>query len=207
MRHQILSCVLVLAISVACLPCQADPFRTHEQARQALEDLYDSDQKGRLALDSLVKQFGLASVEYEQFWRQQSATDKANLQILLSVIDEHGWPSATAFGRKSVNGAFLVVQHSNLETQKLFLPTVKAAAAAGEASFEMAALLEDRVLTEEGKKQIYGTQLQADPKTGKNHFFPIEDEANVDTRRAKIGLPPLREYAAIFGVAYTAPQP
>ena len=33
-------------------------------------------------------------------------------------------------------------------------------------------------------------------------FFPIEDKAHVDERRAKMGLGTLAEYAQIFGLDY-----
>ncbi len=43
-------------------------------------------------------------------------------------------------------------------------------------------------------------------KTGKNEFFPIEDEANVNKRRAAVGLEPLEEYAKHFGIDYVLPK-
>ncbi len=68
------------------------------------------------------------------------------------------------------------------------------------------ALLEDRVLTTQGKKQIYGSQLRTNEKTGKYEFYPIEREANVDKRRASVGLEPLEQYAKYFGVDYILPK-
>jgi hypothetical protein len=53
----------------------------------------------------------------------------------------------------------------------------------------------------EGKKQIYGSQLQQNDK-GAWEFYPIEDEPNVDKRRQAVGLPPLSEYAKQFGFEY-----
>ena len=49
------------------------------------------------------------------------------------------------------------------------------------------AYLTDRVLLAEGKKQIYGTQVtQVDGKWAPRE---LEDEKNVDKRRADVGLP------------------
>jgi hypothetical protein len=44
----------------------------------------------------------------------------------------------------------------------------------------------------EGKPQRYGTQL--DTVDGKLQPFPVEDEANLDSRRKAVGLPPMAEY-------------
>jgi hypothetical protein len=59
------------------------------------------------------------------------------------------------------------------------------------------ALLEDRIRVREGKKQIYGSQLHS-TASGKYVPEPIEDEVNVDARRAKVGLGPLSEYLKGF---------
>ena len=52
---------------------------------------------------------------------------------------------------------------------------------------EQLALLEDRVALAQGKKQIYGSQIHQDPKSGKYFVAPIEDEPNVNKRRAAVG--------------------
>ncbi len=48
------------------------------------------------------------------------------------------------------------------------------------------AYLEDRVLTAQGKPQLYGTQFQGEGKTFGPQ--PIEDEEHLDERRACVGL-------------------
>jgi hypothetical protein len=58
-----------------------------------------------------------------------------------------------------------------------------------------------------GEKQLYGSQLKSDPATGKLELWPVEDEAHVDQRRAAVGLPPLAQYLAAFGLQYTPPAP
>jgi len=54
----------------------------------------------------------------------------------------------------------------------------------------------------QGKNQLYGSQVVYS-KTGEQMFYPIEDEKNVNIRRAKMGLQPLEEYAKLFGITYT----
>jgi hypothetical protein len=64
----------------------------------------------------------------------------------------------------------------------------------GELQRQALAFLEDRILVAEGKKQVYGTQLQWTAATGQLELAPIEDEGNVEAGRAELGLGPLAEY-------------
>jgi hypothetical protein len=70
----------------------------------------------------------------------------------------------------------------------------------GEARGQDLALLTDRVRLYEGKPQLYGTQVKN--VNGKFIFAPIEDEPNVDKRRALYGLPPLSEYLETLNEFY-----
>ncbi len=53
---------------------------------------------------------------------------------------------------------------------------------------------EDRLATDRGELQIYGGQIKYYPETQSFDVWPIKDPANVDTRRAEIGLPPMSEF-------------
>jgi hypothetical protein len=99
---------------------------------------------------------------------------------------------------------FLVIQHSDSQTQVTYLPAMRTAVQLGAARAEDLALLEDRILTEQGKPQIYGSQVRMD-SAGKASFFPILDEINVNRRRATVGLGPLEDYAHYFGINYQLP--
>jgi hypothetical protein len=85
------------------------------------------------------------------------------------------------------------VQHAdaNVLFQKRCLKLMEAAAR-GDVKPRHIAYLSDRVLVHEGKKQMYGTQLQE--QGGGLRPLPIADEANVDQRRALAGMEPLAEY-------------
>ena len=56
------------------------------------------------------------------------------------------------------------------------------------------------MLLAEGKKQVYGTQYHS--PNGKWEPRPLEDEANVDKRRAEVGLSPLAEYVKQLEAMY-----
>jgi len=87
-----------------------------------------------------------------------------------------------------------------------YLTIVQMAQAKGELTKANLAEFKDRILVLQGKPQVYGTQLRINHAAGKWEFFPIDDEAHVDTRRSAIGLDPLIEYAKKRGLEYTPKQ-
>ena len=117
-----------------------------------------------------------------------------NLTRLRGIISEYGWPGQSMVGRDGAADAFLILQHADHETQVEYLPLVKTALEAGELERRHFALLQDQILVAERRPQIFGTQLYWDDITDKLEPFPIEDEANVDSRREAFGLEPLAEY-------------
>lgn len=195
MRSGILSAALLLM--TACATTQhADP-----SLRGEFEAMLDSDQSIRGKLNEIEKKNGKDSPEMKAAWQKQETIDEANIARLEEVIKAHGWPGRSIVGEKGSEAAFLVLQHADYPYQNKYLPVFRKAVAAGEARRESLALLEDRVLMREGKKQIYGSQLQRGAN-GAWEFYPIEDEINVDKRRQSVGLESMAEYAKFFGIEY-----
>ncbi len=68
----------------------------------------------------------------------------------------------------AVGGAdalFLVIQHANLKTQEEYLPVMRESVNNGQAAPQYLAMLEDKVLVKQGKKQMYGSQIETDKDT------------------------------------------
>jgi hypothetical protein len=174
----------------------------------ALEDtlnqVYTDDQSGRLAIDSIEKRFGRDSPQMDSLWNAMGKKDSLNLIIVKEILGRHSWPGPDEVGERASTAVFLVIQHSDSLTQLTCLPLMRTAVQLGAARAEDLALLEDRILTEQGKPQIYGSQVRMDT-TGKASFFPILDEVNVNRRRATVGLGPLEDYARYFGIDYRLP--
>lgn len=173
-----------------------------------LSRMMEADQKYRAELQENMKRSpsGTGTISTEEakvLWDKQAEIDRKNMSRLEEIIKEHGWPGKSLVGEKGARAAFLVVQHADLEPQKKYLPLLKEAVAKGEADASDVAMLEDRILVTEGKKQIYGTQLHR--VEGKLELYPIEGEENVDARRAAVGLPSLAEYLKHFGLEYKPP--
>lgn len=124
--------------------------------------------------------------------------DQKHLPCLKAIVKQFGWPGFQLIGTEGANQMWLLVQHcdSDIEFQKTCLFLLKEAADKGDASKEHVAYLTDRVLVNEGKPQIYGTQIliingEAVPK-------PMEDPTHLDKRRKEMGLCPLADYLSLF---------
>jgi Family of unknown function (DUF6624) len=132
---------------------------------------------------------------------KMAAVDQKNRARLKEIVDKHGWPGKSLVGKDGAHVAWLLVQHADgeLAFQKRCLELMKAAPKRDVEPADIA-YLTDRVLVAEKKKQVYGTQLQGQGGTFTPH--PIEDAANVDKRRAEVGLTPLAEYLKTAQAGY-----
>lgn len=180
--------------------------RFDKALQDTLNRIYTLDQSGRQAIDSISKKYGSDSRQMDSLWEDMSANDSADLVTVEEILGRREWPSPDEVGERAATAVFLVIQHSDSLVHATYLPRMRAAVQRGDAQPEHLALLEDRLLTEQGKPQIYGSQVRTDSK-GKSAFFPIADEQNVDKRRAAVGLEPLEEYARYFGIEYRLPAP
>jgi hypothetical protein len=154
-----------------------------------LKAIFERDQKTRTGADSA------AFVNY---------IDSCNQVQVKALIAKYGWLGKSVIGNYN-QVMFLVIQHADLETQEKYFPLLKESADKGESSKTDAAMMHDRILMRQGKKQIYGSQVVLN-KTGGQEFYPIEDEKNVNLRRQKIGMQPIEEYAKYFGIEYKLPK-
>lgn len=173
--------------------------RVNEQLRAELEQMFEADQVVRKEAMEIVQEHGPSSPQYEEIRKRGQKLDRRHTARLIEIVEEHGWPGRSLVGEGACQGAFLVLQHADLETQKKYLPLLREATEAGEVKSTALPLLEDRVRILEGKKQIYGSQVSRHAD-GRVELWPIEDEARVDERRASVGLEPLAAYLQRFGL-------
>lgn len=145
---------------------------------QALHDeliaMLDEDQQERLGDGALD---------------DQDRTDR-----LKEIVAEHGWPTISLVGEDGEDAAWAIAQHSDLdpEFQTMAVELIREAVERGDASPGNLAYLTDRVAAGRGEPQTYGTQVGCGPDGPEP--APITDEAQVDARRAEVGLPPLADY-------------
>jgi methylase of polypeptide subunit release factors len=171
---------------------------TDQDLRKELLSRRDEEQRLRLkAIDDAKK--GTVAADLE---KRLEDVDRANREWLKGIVEKKGWPGQTLVGFDGADAAWLLVQHADPDPafQKTALRLLEEAVKRKDARPTHLAYLTDRVLTGEGKKQLYGTQFTM--KDGRLEPRPIQDEVNVDKRRAEVGLPPLAEYRKQMEKAY-----
>lgn len=144
----------------------------------------------------------------EELFAAWAQVDVDNAAHMREILDEFGWPGWSLVGEDGALAAWVLIQHADLQLdlQKRGLELMRAAVEADDTDPSDLAYLIDRVLVAEGKPQLYGTQLGAGPDGELAPRTPIQDEANVDARRAEMGLGTLEEYYEEFRDAME-PQP
>ena len=148
--------------------------------------MQEEDQRG---LQTLIDSGELGSDEYHPTIK---AIHEKNNARIKEIIDSHGWPGISVVGKEGSEAAWLVVQHAVLDTKFMSdcLALLREAVHQGEAEGWCLAYLQDRVLTQSGQPQIYGTQHNID-ENGIAFPLPMQEPEKVDLLRQEVGLDPL----------------
>jgi hypothetical protein len=149
-----------------------------------------------------------AQLEHLLIFRQ-SNIDKQNLVFVERVIKEHGYPGKTLVGEPTNEAAWYVIQHS--DKIATYFPVIKAAGAKGDLPMPLVAMMEDRLLMQQNKPQLYGTQgcgvrMYDEAKDSiyhKTYIWPVKDAVQVTQRRQQAGFTTsLESYAKHLGATY-----
>ena len=166
-----------------------------------LDSILNADQEIRFHLGKAFKESG----DTAAIIRKMKVIDSTNLLRIIGILNKYGWIGEDKTGWTGASAIWAVLQHSPLETQEKYLPEMRKAVKKGNARSGQLALLEDRVLMFQRKKQIYGSQVRTD-SLGVTRFWPIKDEKNVNLRRFFAGLGPIQKYAKSMGFEYKIPK-
>ncbi|MCF6300713.1 MAG: DUF2891 domain-containing protein [Proteobacteria bacterium] len=171
-----------------------------------LTDMLLKDQQYRSLINNLEEDQAGNSIELGSLRLKQQQNDSENIKQLDSIIKQIGkWPTVSMVGENAAASAYLIFQHAPIETQKKMLSLIKKATLNGEFKAEWFALLQDRLLMNQNKRQLYGTQLTLNKDTGKYDLYPIENESDIDKKRQEIGLETLTKYISNWDLLYQKP--
>ena len=166
-------------------------FAQNQQISAELDSIWKTDQGIRMELIQLQQQGKTNTSEFKELIGEMKTQDSINQKKVIEIL-QNGWPENLNLQQNQT--IFLVIQHADVDTQKKYLPIIESAVKNGKTLASNLALLKDRIALREGGKQIYGSQVWYDAKTGKNYVRPIENPEKVDSLRAEVGLPDMKTY-------------
>ena len=149
---------------------------------QILSEVLESDQRIR------------KSNEYIKYAKE----DHRNQELVISIIEKCGMPTLKEVGQKQMDAIWLGLQHTENKYRVKYFPLIEKAVKNGDLSKKQYALMKDRILMDEGKPQIFGSQI----KNGK--LYDLEDPKTVNKRRQEMGLEPIEDYLKRFNITFDA---
>ena len=170
------------------------------QYNRILEEVYDNDQAAREWTKGMSS---LTADEIVNYSTEMERVDSLNQATVFGILDKEGWTSHLS--DKANRAIWIVIDHSDLAYRSKYLGLVKEKAEQGILDKTDYAILNDRVLMEEGKPQIYGTQIKMaativdDEITMQFFLWPVENPTALDSLRNTVGLSAIEEYLKTSG--------
>ena len=147
---------------------------------QILSEVLESDQRIRKSNDFI----------------NYAKEDHRNQELVISIIEKCGMPTLKEVDQKQMDAIWLGLQHSTKEIRKKYFPQVEKAVKNGDLSKGQYALMKDRMLMDEGKPQIYGSQIE----NGK--LYKLENPKTVNERRKEMGMESIEDYLKRFNLTF-----
>lgn len=145
------------------------------------------DQRYRLELDAIMKSSKRDSAKIGEIWKKIRIADSINRGRIFALLDTSGFPAKTVIGIEGATTIWAVIQHAKPEDREKYFPVLQKAVQYSNLEAKYLAYTEDRILTDKGLKQKYGTQFRQEPG-GKLYMEPVADPGKVDSLRNTVSL-------------------
>ena len=160
--------------------------------RRRLQMIMKTDQEVRIVFLAAHNRQPHDSIAEAEALHQMQRVDKLNQEQICKILDSRGFVGSDKVGN-AVGTFWAVIQHSDINIQKKYLPLFREAAQRGDIAKESVAMMEDRINMFEGKPQRYGSQIEED-EFGNSRLYQLLDESKVDEWRSEMGMEPLKDY-------------
>jgi len=176
-----------------------------DSLKTKLETLLMEDQLFRRLYQDAEKKFGQDSSEMEYFWKVVEEQDERIEIEFIKILEKYGWLGVNQVGRLANGALFSIIQHSSIQTKEKYAPLMKESVLKNQSQPLHYARLIDRILVNDKKPQIYGSQTTRD-ENGNAVFFEIEKPKYVNQRRKEIGLEEIEYFAKERGIEWNITQ-
>jgi hypothetical protein len=173
------------------LPDDAVLFAEARLRQAEMEERYQN----QLPTSPLLRSEILRLYEADQSVRQKAAFDLRKMEqtdtelapSLKRIYSRYGVPTYDMVGVDAAKAFLVMVQHQSPDLRRLVLPRLKENVDAGQGDAATYAMVYDRTQRDQGRNQLYGEQLECSQGNALKEA-PIDDESNVNHRRARLGL-------------------
>lgn len=197
---------LLIVTAILLFGCISANGQSSREIDSLLHNAYEKDQRIRKDFMNMLKKvnsIGTSNVtaglaDSLVFLSEQTKlVDKDNSELLDRIL-KNGLPKNLS--SQSYKTIWLIIDHSDLDQQKRYLPLMTEAATKGHISNKNLAVLTDRICMYEGKPQKYGTQSYTTTVEGKQmtYIWPVEEPEKINDLRKGIGECSIEEYVMIL---------
>lgn len=172
----------------------------NKELKQKLDAILYTDQTLRELFDNsiseerkneILTEFGYTQDDFKKrFFGIVADNDSPNIEEIKDIISKYGYPGKTLVGEPTNEAAWYVIQHSNKIEQ--YYPLIEKAGKEGELPKRLVAMMQDRLLMNQERPQIYGTQVAGRSIGESDKWFqfvwPIENPESVNQRRKEVGF-------------------
>jgi hypothetical protein len=190
--------LILLAGSCLCDRALAQPIKKDSALIRKIDTMFKADQFWRREYVKIGKKEH-SDYDQETIETKWAVADSLNELAAKAIIAKYGYPGYNLVGEAS-DSFWAIIQHcdDDIDFQERVLALLKVEITKNNASKKNYAYLVDRVLVNKNQKQIYGTQLKKDNKTGKVAPFPLKYPKSVNQLRKKMGLEAIEVYMRSF---------
>ena len=162
--------------------CFSDSLCLFKNIREQLAELKSRDQNNRSGRKDIL------------------FMDSLNQLELAKILDTIPWPGIREVGMSGENAAFLIAQHADndLTFQRRCLELMHREFLKNNILHSNYAMIIDRFLVNTGEKQLFGSQVELNPKTKKYEPKPCLYPDEVEFLRALFQLPSIESYLKNF---------
>ena len=191
---------LLLFSCIAAMNIRSQSAITDLFKKKQLDSIMQADQMYRPVFhalldpakrDSLVGFHKMPAEQIELVYDSlQEALDSTNLLFIKRFIALYGYPGKSMVGEPTNEVAWYVIQHSDKIAK--YFSIIREAGKRKEIPYRLVAMMQDRLLVEQQKKQLYGTQIARrrlkDSKEEVMFVWPVKHPCFVNRRRKKAGF-------------------
>jgi hypothetical protein len=165
----------------------------NDQKQLKIQQLIAAAKRDKVIYKELLEAGEIDKPGYNE--RMQQCHEE-NADLLEAFLDQYGWPFPNTYGIEAHEAAWFIAIHAIARPQfvKKVARILEQAWKEGKISGKYFANFYDRIALYEGRKQRYGTHLF--PSKHGWQVMSLEDPAQVDERRASVGLQSLKDWIA-----------